>query len=441
MALALIWLAYASHLVLPTIPSEGRRSSVLPANHQKQQQKHYPADYLVTKKPGRGPLSGRLRGGQVPLRQRSTSPVGNTVTSCSGGAGGGGGGGGGEGVALARNGSPVDFAQDSTGGKAGEFMMSRGGSGEASGGSGDGSLMSVDWSSYSTEAEMSSRYARGDYAEDVAGGSGVLKQHDHNHRSSSPLSSLEEQQQQPDRHHGVSPNMSLDASGRLMGELVRLFANRNGRMPSQDEIAQWGATFRDAAKEQAFERAEGREGPSTVHISGVLVDLASGRIGVVRKKRKVGSREEGSRMQCRHDGCLKRGSFVSKSIGRQQGTKDVWCSTHAPSGCMPEHGGKKSEPKRAFVSRQCAFLGCNLTPSFGELPTDSKRGESQASKNSEGTVMFCKQHKLPHHVNLRQPLCQHSAGCSKQAIFGDSRLRKKIMCSLHRRAGDVNREF
>lgn len=414
MAVAVVWLVSLPHLVLPSWPGG---QGVIPTGWAP----HHPhqAEVACTSD---GPLPSRLRGGH--LNQRSSSPGGSTVTSFSG-----------SGIAFARNGSPSDALCEYSTGKSGELMPSRGGSTEATsgGGSGDGSVMSVDWSSYSAADGIDGARHDHDYHHDhdegaASGTGGVL--HFDQPRSSSPVSSIEDVQQP----------FSWDSCDRLMTELVRLFENRNGRRPSEEEVRQWGATFREAAAEQARERAQGRQGPSTVHISGVLVDLASGRVGVVRKKRRVGSRGEGNRMQCRHEGCIKRGSFVAKEGPGKGAEKSFWCSEHAPSGCVPEHAGKKSEPKHAFVSRLCAFMGCQLTPSFGELPTGARGGTREAGQHSSGTVMFCKQHKLPHHVNLRQPLCQHGAGCSKQAIFGEARLRKKIRCSAHRRACDVNRE-
>ncbi len=174
-------------------------------------------------------------------------------------------------------------------------------------------------------------------------------------------------------------------SERIMDQLIQLFVENNGRQPADEEMKQWVEALKQAAWDQERAKRTGRETASTVHISGLLVDINTGQVSVAKRARPIGLRiERESYPRCFQEGCPKRGSF-QPAFGATRNTGA--CREHAPEGFVPEkvarglfeastghqrvgRGGCESRKVSHFVSRKCAWEGCSKTPSFSEPKAD-----------------------------------------------------------------------
>ncbi|EKX51875.1 hypothetical protein GUITHDRAFT_43314, partial [Guillardia theta CCMP2712] len=77
----------------------------------------------------------------------------------------------------------------------------------------------------------------------------------------------------------------------------------------------------------------------------------------------------------------------------------------------------------------CASPGCSRTPTYGDI---------SAIDPAMQKALYCKRHKLPHHLNLRHFKCQHEGGCMKQALWGNPIDRVRLWCARHAKSGDMN---
>jgi hypothetical protein len=107
---------------------------------------------------------------------------------------------------------------------------------------------------------------------------------------------------------------------------------------------------------------------------------------------------------------------------------------------------------RLSLRMRCAVENCRTIPSYSSPsppvnatdPADPGTASTAASpqcRDRDGGAerpWYCRQHKQPHHVNLRQPRCQHEVRCERQASHGSASDRVKRRCALHRRSGDAN---
>ncbi|KAJ1473483.1 hypothetical protein T484DRAFT_1835961 [Baffinella frigidus] len=65
----------------------------------------------------------------------------------------------------------------------------------------------------------------------------------------------------------------VEQSTELLLQLMSLFQKKHGRMPTEEEVRQWGDVFRTTVVESQRAKMSGKSAQKVVHISGLYVDL------------------------------------------------------------------------------------------------------------------------------------------------------------------------
>ena len=112
---------------------------------------------------------------------------------------------------------------------------------------------------------------------------------------------------------------------------------------------------------------------------------------------------------CSEEGCIALASYGTGGVA-------LSCKKHSRPGQVRLLAQKKGG--------LCSYVGgCTKRASFGDA--------------EQGVARFCAEHKLSWHTNVRAIRCT-AADCQVQSTYGPPCSRRPILCSKHRRHGDVD---